>query len=233
MKIEDLEIGQCVIGDDGFRRTITNKCEGNGKLFEVSQQRGNSYIVNENHIVSLRMPDHKVIFWNTDKNGWSVLWLDKDRVNMCSKHISASPPEIICPECNQKLSGNLGRHYKRMHKDKEVPKKTRRSPTVIPPEKPEVKQALEEMKKFVETIPDDNTIDISIQDYMKLNKTTQGRLTGFIGECVEWEEQQVELDPYVLGLWLGDGYKHGRAFAINSKDDPEILEYLEEWGKEK
>lgn len=232
VKIEYLEVGDCVIGDDGLRRNITNTCEGNGKLFEVSQPRGNSYIVNENHILSLRMPDHKVIFWNTDKNGWSILWLDKENNKVCSKYISVSPPKIVCPECEQELSGNLGRHYKRMHKEKEVPKKTRRSPTVIPPEKQGVKQALQEMKEFAETIPDDNTIDIDIKDYMKLNKTTQGRLTGFVGECVDWEEQEVKLDPYVLGLWLGDGYKNGYRFAINSKDDPEILEYLEEWGKE-
>jgi len=232
VKIENLEVGDCVIGDDGLRRNITNKCEGNAKLFEVSQPRGNSYIVNENHILSLRMPDHKVIFWNTDKNGWSILWLDKENMKVCSKYISASPPKVVCTGCNQELCSNLGRHYKRMHKDKEVPKKTRRSPTVIPPEKPEVRQALQEMKEFAETIPDDNTIDIDIKDYMKLNKTTQGRLTGFVGECVEWEEKEVKLDPYVLGLWLGDGSKRGYVFAINSKDDPEILEYLEEWGKE-
>jgi len=198
----------------------------------VSQQRGNSYIVNENHIVSLRMPDHKVIFWNTDKNGWSILWWDKENNKVCSKYISVSPPKIVCPECDQELSGNLNRHYKRMHKDKEIPKKTRRSPTVIPPEKSGVKQALQEMKEFAENIPDDNTIDISIKNYMKLNKTTKGRLSGFVGECVEWEEKEIKLDPYVLGLWLGDGYKSGYGFAINSKDDPEILEYLEEWGKE-
>jgi|UniRef100_A0A6C0IZ90 DNA topoisomerase II len=232
VKIEDLKVGDCVIGDDGLRRNITNKCEGNGKLFEVSQARGNSYIVNENHILSLKMSDHKVIFWNTDKNGLSILWWDKENMKICSKYISASPPKVVCPECNQELCGNLGRHYKRMHKDKEVPKKTRRSPTVIPPEKPEVRQALQEMKQFAETIPDNNTIDISIKDYRKLNKTTQARLSGFVGECVEWEEQEVKLDPYVLGLWLGDGYKNGYGFAINSKDDPEILEYLEEWGKE-
>ena len=65
------------------------------------------------------------------------------------------------------------------------------------------------MQKFAETIPDDNTMDISIKDYMKLTETTKGRLTGFKSECVEWASKKVELDPYVLGLWLGDGYQHG------------------------
>ena len=49
---------------------------------------------------------------------------------------------------------------------------------------------------------------------------------------LKWDEKDVELDPYVLGLWLGDGYQSGYAFAINNNEDPEILDYLQEWGKE-
>ena len=228
-KIEDFSIGDVLIGDDGAPRNIIGKVEGEGKLYEVSQDRGNSYIVNENHILTLRMPDHKVIFWNSSKQGWSMLWLNKEENKVQMKSISAYTPEIICPECGISLTDNLNRHYRRIHKDVEIPKKERRSPTITPPnpESEEVQQALRLMEEFRNTIQDNNTIDISIQDYMSLTPTTKGRLTGFMGECVQWEEQEVELDPYVLGLWLGDGYQSGYGFAI---EDPEILEYLQKWG---
>ena len=45
-------------------------------------------------------------------------------------------------ECNKNLSGNLNRHYKRIHPDKQLPNLPRLSPTVIPPDTPEVKKAL-------------------------------------------------------------------------------------------
>ena len=101
----------------------------------------------------------------------------------------------------------------------------------LTPDTEEIRKAYKEMEKFAETISDDNIMDIPIQEYIKMTSTTKSRLTGFVGECVQWVEQKVDLDPYVLGLWLGDGYQNGYAFAINSKDDPEILEYLEEWSK--
>lgn len=231
LKVEDIQIGQKLIGDDGTARTVTNKVTGNGKLYEVIQQRGQSYIVNEHHIITIRMPDHKVIFWNTAKNGWSMLWLDKEEKQIHMKSISVAPPKITCPECKTELCGNLRRHWKRMHKDKNYPKIPRKSPTIDPPYTEEVQEAHMKMQEFSFTIPDDNTLDISIKDYKRLSPTTKGRLTGFTGKCVQWDEQKVDLDPYVLGLWLGDGYQSGYGIAINTDDDPEILEYLEKWGE--
>lgn len=230
-KVEDIEIGSELIGDDGTSRIVVNKCEGTGRLFEISQPRGNSYIVNEEHKLCLKMPDHKVIFWNTSKNGWSMLWLDQDKKKVHMKSISASSPSIVCPECHKTLCGNLNRHWERVHNDKQLPNLPRISPTVIPPDTLEVKEALQQMKDFADTISNDNTLDISVKEYVKLTPTTKGRLTGYVGECVQWKEQKVTLDPYVVGLWLGDGYQSGYGFAINAKDDPEILEYLEKWGE--
>lgn len=229
MKIEDINIGDEVIGDDGTKRIVINKCEGNGRLFEISQPRGKSYIVNEEHLLSLRMPDHKVIFWNTSKNGWSISWLDKISKTIHSKSISVLPPKIQCPECHF-LSGNLNRHYSRVHKDTSIPVITRSPPTIIPPDIPGVQETLDKMKEFANTISDDNTLDISVKDYIKLTPSMKSRLSGYMGDCVMWDEKPVKLDPYVLGLWLGDGYKNGYGFAINSSEDPEILEYLNEWG---
>ena len=227
-EVEDIEIGDFLIGDDGTPRKVINSISGFGEMYKISQTRGDSYEVNSEHILSLRMPDHKVIFWNND--GWSMLWFDHDKKIIKTKHLKAIDNKILCPECNIELSGNLNRHYKRIHKDKELPKRIRKSPTNIPPDTEEVRSKRLEMEQFRDKIQYDNIIDISINDYLKLSKTSQGRLSGFKGECVKWKKQEVELDPYVLGLWLGDGMQNGYRIAINAKDDPEILEYLKNWG---
>jgi DNA topoisomerase-2 len=226
VNIEDITSDDKLIGDDGFPRKVIDKIIGNDRLFEVSQIKGNPYIVNENHILCLRMQDHKVIFWNKTELAWTMLWLNKEEQRIQSKKISSGiKPSVICPECKIELSSNLGRHYKRIHKDLSVPKQPRHGPTINAPDTPEVKEAFNKMKEFAKKIPDDNNLDISVKDFLKLNKTMRLRLTGYVGDCVQWEYQNVDIDPYVLGLWLGDD------FAINVKDDPEILEYLEDWGK--
>ena len=40
------------------------------------------------------------------------------------------------------------------------------------------------------------------------------------------------MDPYLLGLWLGDGLSDGTGFALNYKTDFETLNYWENWAQE-
>ena len=63
---------------------------------------------------------------------------------------------------------------------------------------------------------------ISVKDYLKTHK---GYLKNFCGYTtgVEFEEKEVDLDPYLLGLWLGDGTS--RTVEITNQDAV-ILKYL-------
>jgi DNA topoisomerase-2 len=219
-KIEDIKQGEKLIGDDGKARRVTGKTEGNGKLYEVVQKKCEPYTVNENHMLSLRVADHKVIFWNCTEKSWNMVYLDKQEKEIKKKKINTyAIDKITCPEHGQQFSSNLESDCPRKHH------------TLVAPDTQEVKFAFSQMEDFAKTIPDDNTLDINIQDYMKLTKTTKSRLSGYVGKCVQWQHKDVEIDPYVLGLWLGYGYRNGRYFAINAEDDPEILEYLEKWGE--
>lgn len=112
-----------------------------------------------------------------------------------------------------------------------IPKKKRESPIKDALDTTEVRKAYEELREFISTIDDDNIFDISIKDYLKLNNTTKKRLAGIRGECVEWKKKDVLLDPYILGLWLGDGCQRGYSFACYEEKDPEILEYWNKWAK--
>jgi len=70
-------------------------------------------------------------------------------------------------------------------------------------------------------------IDISIDSYLKLNESSKNILKGIkLDKSINWNEKYVQLDPYILGLWLGDGYSNGKEFYTN---DNEILEYWNNW----
>jgi len=175
---KDLTKEDKLIGDDGKIRNIKNIIKGNGQMYKIIQANGESYKVNDNHTLTLHMPDHKVIFWNGSENGWSVLWWNHEENCINKKTIKISQDTF------------------------------------------KVTQAKLELEEFCKSIPDNNIVDMNIQDYIKLNETTKLRLAGIRGECVQWEHKDVELDPYVLGLWLGNG-----------ENDPELINYLEESGK--
>ena len=82
---------------------------------------------------------------------------------------------------------------------------------------------------FVNRLDDDDTLDITIEDYLKLNKKTKESLVLFKVESINWIKKEVEMDPYLLGMWLGDGYSDGTGFALNYKTDKETLCYWEQW----
>jgi len=92
---------------------------------------------------------------------------------------------------------------------------------------------LEDANQFVSSITDDDdTIDITIEKYLTLSKRTKDRLVLFKTEGINWTKKEVEMDPYLLGMWLGDGLSDGSGFALNYKTDFETLAYWERWAEE-
>jgi DNA-directed RNA polymerase beta subunit len=92
--------------------------------------------------------------------------------------------------------------------------------------------SLKEAEDFVNSFDDDDTLDITIENYLKLNQTTKDHLVLFKVEGIHWPKKDVEMDPYLLGLWLGDGLSIGSGFALNYKTDFETLAYWENWAQE-
>jgi hypothetical protein len=230
--ISSLRAGDKIIGDDGTMRTVlSSERAGDIKVYNIRQALANDYYATKNQKLVLHMPDHKVIFWNNSENSWTVLWWNNVLKTICKKSIVIARPKIKCDECGVYLFSNLIRHYGRVHKGINVPEKPRKSPTKTPPKTPEVEQARKELEKFCESIDDNNVFDISVGAYLKLNKTTKGRLAGVRGECVKWKKQDVVLDPYVLGLWLGDGLSTGYGYVCDGEKDYQLIDYLKEWGK--
>ena len=226
---KDIKIGDVLIGDDGNKRTVLSTIFGKGKMYKVGQNIGESYKVNDQHILTLHMPAHKAIFWNM--NGWKILWWDNVNKKINSKNFKAIDKDIKCEECGIILKSRLKRHYSRKHYE--------RLPLLIKhkklPNKPDmtnekILKAYNQIIEFSKTIDDNNVFDISIKDYFNLSKTTQSRLAGVRGDCVNWDYQDIELDPYILGLWLGDGMKDGYGYSCNGESDYELVDYIKDWG---
>jgi len=93
-------------------------------------------------------------------------------------------------------------------------------------------KSLNEAKDFVNSFNDDDTLDVTIEKYLTLNKRTKEKLVVFKTEGIHWTKKVVEMDPYLLGMWLGDGLSDGSGFALNYKTDLETLAYWEKWAQE-
>ena len=76
---------------------------------------------------------------------------------------------------------------------------------------------LKEIEEFTASISEE-PFKITVDNYLKLNKSTKQRIYGFKGNNIQWKKQKVEFDPYILGTWLGDGYSDGSGIASNDVD---------------
>lgn len=70
-------------------------------------------------------------------------------------------------------------------------------------------------------------VDISVLDYLNLSHRKKRGYHSAYSEGIYWPSQPVPLDPYLLGLWLGDGTSRGDGFSSN---DTEIIKYWINWG---
>jgi DNA gyrase/topoisomerase IV subunit B len=183
---KDINIGDELIGDDGNKRKVLTLFKGHGKMYEVSQDRGEPYKVNDEHILTLCIPEHKIVYWNNSSAAWRSLYWDKNEQTIKVKEVPIGI-KVNCDEARKKI------------------------------------------EEFLSHVDDNNIIDICIQDYLKIPDSMKRKLKGIRGQCVNWEEKDVALDPYVLGLWLGDGMKEGRGYVCYGDKDPEIIDYLNKW----
>jgi DNA gyrase/topoisomerase IV subunit B len=209
-----VNINDKLIGDDGTIRTVLKIITGQGKMYDISQTNGDTYTVNDQHILTLHMLDHKVIFWDSTKCGWSVLWWDNNNKKICTKTCRAFVPQFSCDYCNVTLADNLNYHIEKCHLDMPVLKKPRKSQTEDLENILEVVNPKKELENFCKEIPDNNVFDISIQDFIKLNEIDQKRFVGVRGQCVQWPKKDVDIDPYILGLCIGNDIQNNNNNTI-------------------
>lgn len=69
-------------------------------------------------------------------------------------------------------------------------------------------------------------IDINVKEFSHKNKSFRERWYGYKAGTIPYPEQKVDIEPYMLGVWLGDGTS---IFPQITTLDEEIKEYLNEY----
>lgn len=59
--VQEIKVGDDLIGPDSLQRRVVSTCVGYGPLFKVTPTRGDPYIVNEDHILSLKRTETGVV----------------------------------------------------------------------------------------------------------------------------------------------------------------------------
>lgn len=60
--VQDIRVGDILMGDDSTPRTVLSTCQGQETLYRVIPEQGDSYVVNESHILSLKQAITQEVF---------------------------------------------------------------------------------------------------------------------------------------------------------------------------
>lgn len=82
-KAREIQIGDVIVGDDGFSRVVINTCVGESIMYRIEQENGDMYEVNDNHIITVFSKGE--VYWKKDK--WILEWIDYS-LNKISKSFS-------------------------------------------------------------------------------------------------------------------------------------------------
>jgi superfamily II DNA or RNA helicase len=75
-----------------------------------------------------------------------------------------------------------------------------------------------------------DVVDICVADYLKLNKTQKHCLKGYRVPLI-FRPQKITVNPYFLGIWLGDGRNISTSICTPDKEVVDFLEkYLKRFG---
>jgi len=139
--VQDIKVGDLLMGDDSTPRKVLSTCSGTDMLYKIKQEKGDDYVVNSPHVLTLK--------YNSTE-----------------------------------------RKYKGIDRG--------------------------------------HVIDIPLNEYLKKSATFKRKFSGYkVG--VEFDKKPIDLDPYYLGIWLGDGATSDSAI---SKPDIEIENFLSNYAKE-
>nr|UZT28822.1 DNA gyrase/DNA topoisomerase IV subunit A [Nucleocytoviricota sp.]UZT29162.1 DNA gyrase/DNA topoisomerase IV subunit A [Nucleocytoviricota sp.] len=195
-KAKNIKVNDVLVGDDGTERIVDKIVEGYDNMYKIKNGNMDEYIVNSHHILTVSYILHKKIYWKKNINAWTMSYYDHHDKVIKNKSFSA----YIKTDNNHFNTSKLS-----------------------------YEEAYDKLKKLSDTIPDNSIFDINIQDYLKLSNTQKKSIKGVINsEVIKWENvnTNLEIDPYILGLWLGDGMSDCHAFA---SFDEEIIKSWALW----
>jgi DNA gyrase/topoisomerase IV subunit B len=86
---KDIKIGDELVGDDGYKRTVLKTTSGQDDMYEINID-GEVFIVNSQHKLTLKYSGHLNIFWRESDMSWRVTYFDPFKMKGVSKHISTN-----------------------------------------------------------------------------------------------------------------------------------------------
>lgn len=184
--ISEINVGDELCGDNNEFRKVTSKINGELTAFHqlilMDQSKADGYVIGPNNILVLRAITVTPSVRKTTGSAYALLQYVKCRYDDCGKD-----------NCSKKG-----------FRPKSISYRT----------KEEAERALEELNRIIANRSDEKYVfdgeifEMTAFDFVKIccNSTKQCRLKGYkVSAKIREINAELPIDPYFVGLWLGDG----------------------------
>lgn len=87
-KVQDIQLGEVLMGDDSTPRNVLSLSTGKDIMYKITNVKGESYIVNSEHILSLKMSNKKIIKDRKERHSYQIKWFDNINLKYNFKTLS-------------------------------------------------------------------------------------------------------------------------------------------------
>lgn len=182
--VQDVQVGDCLMGDDNTPRVVQELFRGEDQMVEITPNKGLPFVVNINHVLSLKFTNLISIGKRTDGSyskehpAFRVSWYALNGINEPKRH--SRTIETI---------GEAEDLVKQLYRKKNI-------------------------------IQKGDIIDIKVSDILKWNPwwIKKSNICLYQASTRQYPIQNVNIDPYLLGYWLGDGHSGGPEFTTMEQE---------------
>ncbi len=196
-KVQDIVINDLVMGDDSKPRRVLTTYSGRSQLYRITPLNGDYITVTKNHVLCFKASNYNYIYYDKSIERYGI------------RHLKYQPNRLP----------KLGTTFFPIYRES---RKYHKKNMKIYDTKEDAYNAadlhLKELFKNNEVIQYKDIIEITLEQYINLNKSTQDALKLY-RVPVEYEHIDVDFDPWLLGYWLGDGDVVANIKNIVSKYD--------------
>jgi P4 family phage/plasmid primase-like protien len=206
--VQDININDKLMGSDSKPRNVLKLKRGESDMYEVSGSKFNKFTVNGGHILCLKATNTIGCYNSVKESRVKIKWQEYDLNGF---------PINKCINLPYKSESRI--QYKKNIKYYE-----------------NIEEALEQSKLFIdnlsnksEVIKNGDVVEIPVVEYLKRKNVIGERNYYLYSNPIEFNEQDLDIDPYILGYWLGDGISQN--IGISTMEE-EIVEYFDDYCKE-
>ena len=201
-KVQDVKLGDSLMGDDSTPRIVKKLHTGIDEMYQINTSKGHQFTVNKDHILCIKATEIGSIYNCKKENRIKVLWQEKDLLGYPT---------------------NVSKNFPYKSNTKKVYRKN----VFYYNTQQEALQAAEDFKDNLKNnenyIRNNDIIEIPVKEFVKIQNKIGKRNYYIYSNGVDFEHNAVDLDPYILGYWIGDG--NSNSSAITTMDN-EVIEYF-------